>query len=130
MCILLQEVCRDHCFWCLNLISLLGVYYQAFIITPARWRRVASWICGWLYVVGNITITLSVTFGSTTFIISCINVFETKAGEPVFGDEPYKTILLFIGITLLCNAVSALGNRWLPILDVGRTLLQLPGRHS
>ncbi|KAJ3464726.1 hypothetical protein FSOLCH5_008784 [Fusarium solani] len=94
-----------------------GVYYQAFIIAPARWRRVASWICGWLYVVGNITITLSVTFGSTTFIISCINVFETKAGEPVFGDEPYKTILLFIGITLLCNAVSALGNRWLPILD-------------
>ncbi|KAJ4252898.1 hypothetical protein NW762_010804 [Fusarium torreyae] len=94
-----------------------GVYYQAFIIAPPRWRRVASWITGWLYVVGNITITLSVTFGSTTFIISCINVFETAAGEPVFGDEPYKTILLFIAITLLCNAVSSLGNKWLPLLD-------------
>ncbi|KAJ3528309.1 hypothetical protein NM208_g10259 [Fusarium decemcellulare] len=94
-----------------------GVYYQAFIIAPTRWRRVASWICGWLYVVGNITITLSVTFGSTTFIISCINVFEDENGGPVFGDEPYKTILLFVAITLLCNAVSALGNRWLPLLD-------------
>ena len=27
------------------------------MLAPANWRRVASWTCGWLYVVGNITIT-------------------------------------------------------------------------
>ncbi|KFH41042.1 Polyamine transporter-like protein [Hapsidospora chrysogenum ATCC 11550] len=97
--------------------SSIGVYYQAFMLAPSRWRRVASWICGWLYVVGNITITLAVNFGTTLFFVSCINVFEDENGEGVFAGEPYQVYLIFLGITLLCNAVSALGNKWLPWLD-------------
>jgi len=94
-----------------------GVYYQAFMLAPSNWRRVASWICGWLYVVGNITITLAVNFGTTLFFVSCINVFEDENGVGVFAGEPYQVYLIFLGITLLCNAVSALGNKWLPWLD-------------
>jgi hypothetical protein len=88
------------------------------MLAPARWRRVASWICGWLYVVGNITITLAVNFGTTLFIVGCINVFEKEPGVGIFEAETYQVFLIFLGITFLCNAVSALGNRWLPILDV------------
>lgn len=95
-----------------------GVYYQAFMLAPASWRRLASWICGWLYVVGNITITLAVNFGSTTFFVACINVFTKDDGSPIFPAEPYQVFLIFLGITLLCNAVSAFGNKWLPLLDV------------
>ncbi|KAH6867343.1 hypothetical protein B0T10DRAFT_534280 [Thelonectria olida] len=63
--------------------SVLGVYYQAFMLSPSRWRRVPSWICGWLYVVGNISITLSVNSGTALFLVSCINtaaIFWTLAG--------------------------------------------------
>ncbi|KAI6782612.1 putative amino-acid permease [Emericellopsis cladophorae] len=96
----------------------LGVYYQAFMLAPARWQRVASWICGWLYLVGNITITLSVTFGATTFIVACINVFESSPGaSDVFPGTTWQIWLLFLAITLVCNAISALGNKWLPMLD-------------
>ncbi|KAI9166424.1 amino-acid permease [Paramyrothecium foliicola] len=94
-----------------------GVYYQAFMLAPPKWRRVASWICGWLYVVGNITITLAVNFGTTLFFVGCINVFETEPGVGVFPAETYQVFLIFLAITFLCNAISALGNRWLPILD-------------
>ncbi|KAI1391704.1 amino acid transporter [Hypoxylon trugodes] len=94
-----------------------GVYYQTFMLAPPNWRRLAAWTCGWLYVVGNITITLAVNFGSTTFLVGCINVFETADGEGVLAGEPYQVFLIFLGITLLCNAISSLGNRWLPILD-------------
>lgn len=90
------------------------------MLAPARWRRVASWICGWLYVVGNITITLAVNFGTTLFFVACINVFETEPGVGVFAGESYQVFLIFLAITFLCNAVSALGNRWLPWLDVSR----------
>jgi hypothetical protein len=79
----------------------LSVYYQTFMLAPAHWRRVAGWICGWLYVVGNLTITLSVTFGTTTFIVACISVFDDDSGNGVFGEEPYKIFLLFVGVTLL-----------------------------
>ncbi|KND87042.1 putative amino-acid permease [Tolypocladium ophioglossoides CBS 100239] len=94
-----------------------GVYYQAFMLAPARWRRVASWICGWLFVVGNISITLAVNFGTTLFFVACINVFESEPGVGVFEGTNYQVFLIFLGITFLCNAVSALGNRWLPWLD-------------
>jgi amino acid transporter len=95
-----------------------GVYYQAFMLAPPAWRRVASWICGWLYVVGNITITLAVNFGTTLFFVACVNVFEKEPGVGVFQAETYQVFLIFLAITLFCNLVSSLGNRWLPMLDV------------
>jgi len=96
-----------------------GVYYQSFMLSPPAYRRIVAWICGWSYVVGNIMITLAVNFGSAQFIIACINVFEVSPGVGIFEAETYQTFLIFLGITLLCNAVSALGNKWLPYLDVG-----------
>ncbi|KAI2629303.1 amino acid transporter [Hypomontagnella submonticulosa] len=94
-----------------------GVYYQTFMLAPPQWRRIAAWTCGWLYVVGNVTITLAVNFGTTLFLVGCINVFDPEDAQGVLAGEPYQVFLIFLGITLLCNAVSSLGNRWLPILD-------------
>lgn len=90
------------------------------MLAPARWRRVASWICGWLYLIGNITITLAVNFGTTLFFVSCINVFEDAEGNGIFAGETWQVFLIFLAITLLCNAVSAFGNKWLPLLDVSK----------
>ncbi|GAO18934.1 hypothetical protein UVI_02058820 [Ustilaginoidea virens] len=94
-----------------------GVYYQAFMLAPARWRRLASWTCGWAYLVGNITITLAVNFGTTLFFVACVNVFADDEAHPVLEGAPYQVFLIFLGITLLCNAVSALANKWLPWID-------------
>lgn len=95
-----------------------GVYYQTYMLSPPWCRRIASWICGWSYVAGNITITLAVNFGTTLFLVACVNVFVDDEGNGIFQAETYQIFLIFLGITLLCNAVSALGNKWLPILDV------------
>ncbi|TGJ78204.1 hypothetical protein E0Z10_g10560 [Xylaria hypoxylon] len=94
-----------------------GVYYQAFMLAPISYRRLSAWICGWLYVVGNITITLSVNFATALFLVASINVFETAEGEGIFAGEPYQVFLIFLGVTFLCNIVCALCNKWLPILD-------------
>lgn len=95
-----------------------GVYYQTFMICPPFCRKIMSWICGWSYVIGNITITLAVNFGTTLFLIACINIFLDADGNGVFQAETYQVFLIFLGITLICNVISALGNKWLPILDV------------
>ncbi|KAI0508979.1 amino acid/polyamine transporter I [Xylaria bambusicola] len=94
-----------------------GVYYQAFMLAPVDYRRVSAWICGWLYVVGNITITLSVNFATALFLVGSINVFQTADGQDVLAGSAYQVFLIFLGITLLCNTVCALCNKWLPILD-------------
>ncbi|KAH8805359.1 amino acid/polyamine transporter I [Xylogone sp. PMI_703] len=95
-----------------------GVYFQTFMLSPIRWRKLASWICGWAYVAGNILITLAVNFGTTSFLIACINVFESEPGIGIFDAKTYQQYLIFVAITLLCNLVSSLGNRWLPLLDI------------
>lgn len=95
-----------------------GVYYQTFMLSPPRWRKLASWVCGWSYVLGNVLITLAVNFGSTLFIVSCVNVFSTPSGDDIFPAKTYQIFLIFVSITLFCNAVSAFGNRWLPLIDV------------
>ena len=107
-----------------------GVYYQAFMLAPATWRRAMAWICGWLYVVGNISITLAVNFGTTLFFVACINVFKgdpymaenaegvlVEMRDGIFPAETYQVFFIFLAITFLCNLVSALGNKWLPWLD-------------
>lgn len=88
------------------------------MLAPTRWRRVASWTCGWLYLARNISITLSVNFGTALFLVSCINVFESEPGVGILAGSPCQVFLICLGLTLLCNAISALGNRWLPWLDV------------
>lgn len=88
------------------------------MLASPKWRRIASWICGWLFVVGNITITLAVNFGTTLFFVACINVFTDSEGNGIFAGENWQVFLIFLAITFFCNAVSALGNKWLPILDV------------
>lgn len=95
-----------------------GVYYQTFMLSPIWCRRILSWICGWSYLIGNITITLAVNFGTTLFFVSCINVFTDADGNGIFDAQTWHIFLIFVAITLLCNAVSAFGNKWLPLLDV------------
>lgn len=95
-----------------------GVYYQTYMLSPLRWRRLAAWICGWSYMAGNIVITLAVSFGTTLFLAGCINVFENEPGVGIFEAQTYQIYLLFLAITILCTVTTALGNRHLPKLDV------------
>lgn len=114
---------HHHCYATLltDCLPAPGVYYQAAMLTPLRYRPLASWICGWLFVVGNITISLSVNFGTAQFFAACLGVFEQGAGVGVLPHETYQEFLIFVGITLLCNVVSCFGNRWLPLIDVSLT---------
>ena len=95
-----------------------GVYYQTFMLAPKSSQRILAWICGWAYTLGNMIITLSVNFGTTLFLTGCINIFKDADGNGIWAAETYHTYLTFFAVTLLCNAVSAFGNRWLPKLDV------------
>ena len=95
-----------------------GVYYQTYMLAPPRWRNIMAWVCGWAYFLGNVVITLSVNFGTTLFLVGCINIYTDKQGNGIWAVKDYECYLIFFAITLLCNAISSLGNRWLPILDV------------
>ncbi|KAM3418019.1 hypothetical protein BST61_g6230 [Cercospora zeina] len=104
-----------------------GVYFQTYMLSPRWCRALAAWMTGWCFVLGNIIITLSVNFGTTLFLVGCINIFQ---GEPFFDEatqttttagifpaKPYQIYLIFIAITLICNLISSLLNKHLPLID-------------
>lgn len=97
-----------------------GVYYQTFVLSPIWCRRISSWVCGWAYVAGQIMITLAVNFGSTQLFIACLNVFPGKVEGQGLTDTwgAWETYVIFLAVTLVCHAIPAFGNRWLPLLEV------------
>lgn len=95
-----------------------GVYYQTYMLSPPWCRNITAWVCGWSYMLGNITITLAVNFGTTLFLVGCVNIFEDGDGNGIWDAKNWHIFLTFVAITLLCNATSSLGNKWLPYLDV------------
>ena len=52
----LSEICSKY-------PTSAGAYYWCYRLAPPRYKLIFSWINGWLNLVGNWTITLSVTFG-------------------------------------------------------------------
>ena len=104
-----------------------GVYYQTFVLSPLWCRRVASWICGWSYVAGNITITLAVNFGTALLLVACLDVFEKSPGVGITDDfQAWHIFLIFLAITFLTHSISAFGNKWLPWLEVCVARAPLP----
>ncbi|KAL5342717.1 amino acid/polyamine transporter I [Aspergillus crustosus] len=105
-----------------------GVYYQTFVLSPIWCRRISSWVCGWAYVAGQIMITLAVNFGTTQFFIACLNVFQDADGVGITDNwEAWHTYVIFLAITLVCHAIPAFGNKWLPWLETFAIFWTLAG---
>ncbi|KAL3478908.1 amino acid/polyamine transporter I [Aspergillus californicus] len=95
-----------------------GVYYQTFVLSPIWCRRIASWVCGWAYVTGQIMITLAVNFGTTQLFIACLNVFQDSNGVGITENwVAWHTYVIFLAVTLICHAIPAFMNRWLVWLE-------------
>lgn len=79
--------------------------------TP-EWAPIASWICGWLNLVGNWTVTLSINFGGAQLILSAISLWRED-----FAPTPWQTVLCFWAIMLVCFLINAFGSRYLDFIN-------------
>lgn len=96
-----------------------GVYYQTYALSPPWCRRITAWVCGWSYVAGQITITLSVIFGTTGFLIEALNLFQDKNGVGLTDNwGTWQTYVIFLGITIFCHILPSIGNKWLTYIEV------------
>lgn len=82
-----------------------GVYYWAALLSSRRWAPITSWITGWLTLVGNWTVTLSINFSGAQLILSAVTLWD-----PDFAPSAWLTVLVFWGVmlvALLTNIVLA-----------------------
>ncbi|KAG9308658.1 amino acid transporter [Chiua virens] len=102
----LAEICSKY-------PTSAGAYYWCYRLAPPQYKLIASWINGWLNLVGNWTVTLSVTFGTAQLIIAGAGIYY-----PDWVATPWQTYLVFLGVTAVACSFCLFLNRLLPSIDI------------
>ncbi|KAK9777935.1 putative Gaba permease [Seiridium cardinale] len=89
-----------------------GVYYWAALLSTPKWAPIASWITGWLTLVGNWTVTLSINFGGAQLILSAISLWDEE-----FVANAWQTVLMFWAVTLVCYLINIFGSKYLDLIN-------------
>lgn len=89
-----------------------GPYYWSFQIVPQRSKVVLSFINGWVWLIGNWTITLSVNFGFASLLSGTISMYH-----PDWSANDWQLLLIFYAICLASFVICTFGNRFLPMID-------------
>lgn len=89
-----------------------GVYYWAALLATPKWAPIACWVTGWLTLVGNWTVTLSINFGGAQLILSAISIFNED-----FVATPWQTVLMFWAVMLLCMSINIFGSKFLDLIN-------------
>jgi len=88
-----------------------GPYYWSFQIAKSS-KVTLSFITGWIWLIGNWTITLSVNFGFASLVSGTISMYH-----PDFVATDWELLLIFYAITLATFVICTFGNRFLPMVD-------------
>ena len=88
-----------------------GPYYWSFQIAKKN-KVVLSFITGWIWLIGNWTITLSVNFGFASLISATVSMYHED-----FAPTSWQLLLIFYAICLITFVICTFGNRFLPMVD-------------
>lgn len=89
-----------------------GVYYWSAMLSTKEWAPIASWITGWLTLVGNWTVTTSINFSGAQLILSAISLWRED-----WAPNAYQTVLMFWAVMLICMLVNIFGARYLDLIN-------------
>lgn len=71
-----------------------------------------SYVDGWLTLIGNWTVTLSINFSGGQLILSAISLWNED-----FVPNAWQTVLMFWAVMLICASVNAFGSRYLNLIN-------------
>ncbi|KAL1607574.1 hypothetical protein SLS59_002543 [Nothophoma quercina] len=89
-----------------------GVYYWSAMLSTRQWAPITSWVTGWLTLVGNWTVTLSINFSGGQLILSAITLWNED-----FVPNQWQTVLMFWAVMAICMAVNVFGARYLDLIN-------------
>lgn len=118
-----------------------GVYYWAYRLTENKsYQKAVAYYTGWIWLIRNWTIALSVNFGFATVITALITICN-----PDWVATSNETLFIFFGICVLIFVICTVADRILPMVDtmaaiwnlltvifilVALAVLAKAGRHS
>lgn len=88
-----------------------GPYYWSFQIAKKH-QTILSFITGWVWLIGNWTITLSVNFGFASLLSATVAMYH-----PNFEIADWQMVLIFYALCSVTFLICTFGNRFLPMVD-------------
>ncbi|KAK5112626.1 hypothetical protein LTR62_003941 [Meristemomyces frigidus] len=82
------------------------------LLPVGRTRTVLSFVTGWVWFIGNLTICLSVNFGTAALLAGTATIYH-----PGWIASGWQLLLIFYAVCICTFLVCAFGNRILPYVD-------------
>lgn len=89
-----------------------GVYYWSAMLSTKEWAPMVSYITGWLTLIGNWTVTLSINFGGAQLILSAITLWNED-----FVATAWQTVLMFWAVMLICASINVFFSKYLNLIN-------------
>lgn len=89
-----------------------GVYYWSAMLSTRKWAPIMSFVDGWLTLVGNWTVTLSINFSGAQIILSAISLWNDD-----FVANEWQTVTMFWAVMLVCASINIFGSRYLDLIN-------------
>lgn len=90
-----------------------GVYHWSFrLLKSNKNRAFVSFVTGWIWLIGNWTISLSVNFGIASLIVATVSIFY-----PDWTASSWQLLLIFYAICLVTFVICFFGDHLLPLID-------------
>lgn len=82
------------------------------MLAPKKWAPLASWVTGWLTLVGNWTVTASICFSGGELILSSITLWREG-----WGPNSWQTVLMFWAVMVVCALVNIFLSKHLDLIN-------------
>ncbi len=82
------------------------------MLSTKEYAPIVSWITGWLTLVGNWTLTLSINFSGAQLILSAITLWDDT-----YVATQWQTVLCFWAVMLVAFATNVFGAKYLDLIN-------------
>lgn len=82
-----------------------GVYVWSANVSPQKYKRIVSFCTGWVNIVANVTLALSIAFGEAQLILGAVAIWKEDDWTPA----PWVTVLTFWAVMVFCTLVNLFG---------------------
>ncbi|OQE36859.1 hypothetical protein PENCOP_c011G04663 [Penicillium coprophilum] len=90
-----------------------GIYHWSFRLLKTNGsRKLVSFVTGWIWLIGNWTISLSVNFGIASLIVATVSIFY-----PAWTASSWQLLLIFYAICLVVFMICFFADHLLPLID-------------
>ncbi|KAH6981505.1 amino acid/polyamine transporter I [Ilyonectria destructans] len=95
-----------------------GVYYWSYrLMDEKHYQNAMAYFTGWVWLIGNWTIALSVNFGFASLIVATASTYN-----PEWTASANETLFVFFGICVMIFLICAVADRALPLVDTAAAL--------